>query len=312
MRFYAGVTDFDWYRFLSGRPDLDEVNFWQPSGEVPFRALEPGGLFLFKLHAPRHFIVGGGFFAHWTALPVSVAWETFADKNGAATLREVRVRLARYRHVEENPREDYTIGCTLLEQPFFLEERDWIPAPEDWARNIVRGKGYDAAAGEGRRLWERVMAAIQARSFPLAVPEAQLFQADLHRHGKPSLTVPRLGQGTFCLWVRDLYDRRCAVTGERTLPVLDAAHIKPYEKQGPHDPRNGLLLRTDLHKLLDSGYATVTPDLRFWVSSRIREEFLNGRDYYRLDGQELRQPTRPELAPSREFLDWHNEHVFRP
>jgi predicted restriction endonuclease len=67
------------------------------------------------------------------------------------------------------------------------------------------------------------------------------------------------------------------VTGERTLPVLDAAHIKPYDQGGPHDPRNGLLLRTDLHRLLDSGHATVTPDLRFWVSERIREEFMNGR-----------------------------------
>jgi putative restriction endonuclease len=47
------VTDFDWYQFLAGRPDIDEVNFWQPSGAVGFKALEPGGLFLFKLHSPR-------------------------------------------------------------------------------------------------------------------------------------------------------------------------------------------------------------------------------------------------------------------
>ena len=90
------------------------------------------------------------------------------------------------------------------------------------------------------------------------------------------------------MWVSDLYSRRCAVTGERTPPVLDAAHIKPYDQAGPHDPRNGLLLRTDLHRLLDSGYVTVTPDLRFWVSTRIREEFANGRDYYALDGRQLR------------------------
>jgi len=36
------------------------VNFWQPSGKQQFRALAPGELFLFKLHSPDNFIVGGG------------------------------------------------------------------------------------------------------------------------------------------------------------------------------------------------------------------------------------------------------------
>jgi putative restriction endonuclease len=32
MKIYIGVTDSDWYRFLRSRPELDEVNFWQPGG----------------------------------------------------------------------------------------------------------------------------------------------------------------------------------------------------------------------------------------------------------------------------------------
>lgn len=311
MRFFVGVTDYDWFRFLAGRDGIDEVNFWQPSGGVPFKALQPNDLFLFKLHSPRNFIVGGGFFAHWTPLPVSLAWQAFGEKNGATTLHEMRVRLARYRQVAEDPREDYTIGCTLLEQPFFLDEADWIPEPADWKRNIVRGKGYETTSAVGQQVWDRVMAAIQSRSIPAPVSEPVLLDRAGPRYGQPVLTLPRLGQGTFRVWVGDLYERRCAVTGERTLPVLDAAHIMPYDQAGPHDPRNGLLLRTDLHRLLDSGYATVTPDLRFWVSERIREEFSNGREYYKLDGQTLRPPTRPELAPAKEYLDWHASNVFR-
>ena len=242
---------------------------------------------------------------------MSVAWEAFGEKNGAASFREMRARLAGYRRVEDDGRTDYDVGCILLGQPFFLPEKDWIPAPADWKRNIVRGKGYDASSGEGRRLWERVMAVLQARSIGSLPFEPGAPQPVGERYGKPVLVMPRLGQGTFRVWVSDLYDRRCAVTGERTLPVLDAAHIKPYDQDGPHDPRNGLLLRTDLHRLLDSGYATVTPDLKFWVSERIREEFMNGRDYYKLDGQQLRAPTRAELAPSREYLEWHASNVFR-
>ena len=83
--------------------------------------------------------------------------------------------------------------------------------------------------------------------------------------------------------VTDAYERRCAITGERTLPALEAAHIKPYGSGGPHQPENGLLLRSDLHRLFDQGYITVgADDRKVNVSSRIREEFENGRDYYQL------------------------------
>jgi putative restriction endonuclease len=312
MRFFVGVTDYDWYRFLASRPDTDEVNFWQPSGGVEFKALLPGELFLFKLHSPRNFIVGGAFFAHWSPLSVSLAWEAFGDKNGVQSLQEMRSRLAKYRKVGDDQQTDYTVGCVLLEQPFFLPEADWIPAPADWAPNIVRGKSYDAAKGEGRRLWDRLQAAtaaVTASVIPAASPfEPQPVQ---ERYGEPTLVYPRLGQGTFRVLVTDLYDRRCAVTGERTLPVLEAAHIKPYGRDGPHDPRNGLLLRSDLHTLFDKGYVSVTPELRFQVSRRIREEFENGRDYYRLDGQQVRVPKRQEVRPALDYLDWHASNVYR-
>jgi len=61
----------------------------------------------------------------------------------------------------------------------------------------------------------------------------------------------------FRVIVTDAYDRRCAMTGERTLPVLEAAHIKPYGSGDPHALENGLLLRSDLHILFDQDYITV-------------------------------------------------------
>lgn len=53
----VAVTDNDWFQMLRRRLELDEINFWAPSG-ASFRALQLGELFLFKLHAPRNFIVG--------------------------------------------------------------------------------------------------------------------------------------------------------------------------------------------------------------------------------------------------------------
>ena len=106
------------------------MNFWQPGGRTNFRAVRPGELFLFKLHAPRNFIVGGGVFARAEILPTSIAWDAFSESNGAVSLSEMRERIARYRKQANDPRQDYMIGCRILTQPFFLPDTEWIPIPE--------------------------------------------------------------------------------------------------------------------------------------------------------------------------------------
>ncbi len=306
MKAFIGITDFDWFTHLSGLPDLDEVNFWQPSGEVVFRALQPGELFLFKLHSPRDFIVGGGFYAHYSRLPLSLAWDAFQEKNGANSLAEMRRRIEKYRR-STLAVEDYQIGCIILAQPFFFKKEQWIPAPGDWSRNIVRGKGYDLTNAMGTRLWDQIQIRLQEEKFS-QLPE---IREDRERYGAPVLMIPRLGQGSFRIIVTDNYQRRCAVTQERTLPALDAIHIKPYKKSGPHDVRNGLLLRSDIHRLFDSGYVTLNPDYRFEVSRRIREEYENGRDYYAMKGRPLHLPHNKALWPDNTYITWHNENIYK-
>jgi putative restriction endonuclease len=122
---------------------------------------------------------------------------------------------------------------------------------------------------------------------------------------------PRLGQGAFRIVVTDAYSRKCCVTGERVLPVLQASHIRPYSGGGEHRINNGLLLRSDLHVLFDRGYVTITPDLNLEVSRRIREEFENGRDYYALHGRQVVSPAAAGNRASKVNLEWHNEHVFK-
>ena len=135
--------------------------------------------------------------------------------------------------------------------------------------------------------------------------------SDKNRFGAEYLTRGRLGQGAFRVLVTDAYERRCAITGERTLPVLEAAHIKPYSETGPHVISNGLLLRSDLHILFDDGYVTVTEDMKVEVSKRIKEEFENGREYYQYRGKRLfKVPDALHEHPSSKFLRWHNEHTF--
>lgn len=302
-RFWVGVTDADWFNLLRAIPDVDEVNFWQPS-PVALKALQPGAPFLFKLHRDDR-VVGGGFFADWTHYPVSIAWEAFGQKNGVASLAQMRARIERYRRLKPAPHEDYEIGCIMLEQPFFFDEDDRVRIP-DWQPNIVRGKGYALAEEPGQSLWSEVSMRLQARGLgtPAVVAEP------VPRYGEPTLVRPRLGQGSFRLLVRDAYERRCAATGEKVLPVLEAAHIRPYEEGGEHRIDNGLLLRSDLHKLFDKGYVTVTPEHRLEVSRRLESEFNNGKEYLALHGRGIVLPQNPADTPAREFLEWHNENRF--
>jgi putative restriction endonuclease len=299
----VAVTDDDWFEMLRRHPDLSEVNFWAPSA-ASFRALQAGEIFLFKLHAPRNMIVGGGIFAYASALPCSLAWSAFGEANGAHSLQEMRARIARYRKAGAIDRSDFEIGCRILTQPFFFEESDWIPMPPSWSPNIVSFKTYSASEGDGLALWEAVNQRLERAEISRTAKASARF-------GDPHLIHPRLGQGAFRVLVTDIYRRRCAVTQERTLPALDAAHIRPYADGGTHDARNGLLLRRDIHSLFDAGYVTVTPDLVFEVSRRIREEFENGRHYYALHGHKIEPPSDAGQRPDPSTLTWHNENCFR-
>ena len=102
----VAVTDDDWFEMLRRHPNLSEVNFWAPSA-ANFRALQPGEMFLFKLHAPRNVIVGGGIFAYANALPCSLAWGAFGEANGARSAQEMRARIARYRKTDPSDRSDF-------------------------------------------------------------------------------------------------------------------------------------------------------------------------------------------------------------
>lgn len=302
VNLFVAITDQSWFDLLSQeRPD--EVNFWQPSGGRNFGALSAGELFLFKLHAPNDYIVGGGVFSHASNVPLSLAWEAFGVKNGVHSLAEMRQRIARYRRDGAllDTRTDPPVGCRILTQPFFWPRDQWLPVPQTFARNIVTGKRYGTDDAEGRYLWDAV---IDRAGLPALESQAAA------RYGAPQMVRPRLGQGAFRLAVTDAYERRCAVSGEKTLPILDAAHIRSYGEGGEHDPANGLLLRTDIHRLFDLGYVTVTDDHRFEVSHRLKQDFDNGRHYYDLHGVEVRSPQRGYAVPAADALAWHREHRY--
>lgn len=310
MEFYVAVTDNDWYKFVA-ELQPDELNFWRPTGGS-FTAIGEGCPFLFKLHRPLNDIVGVGFFVRHSVLPLSLAWEAFGTKNGAPDRETLYRHIQRYRGAGASE-QDPNIGCTILTSPFFFDQADWIPAPREWGRSIVRGKRYDTREPTGAALWEQIQQrlALQQEDSERPLEGALVIAEERERYGAEQLTRTRLGQGAFRVLVTDAYQRRCAVTGERTLPVLQAAHIKSYGDSGPHRVDNGILLRADLHILLERGYMTLTEALRIEVSRRIKDDFENGEEYYALRGNSLRVlPVSVLDRPAAEFIRWHNENRF--
>ncbi len=310
MRFYVGVTDNSWFQFLE-ESNPPEVNFWKPSGKA-FSALQPNELFLFKLHSPYNYITGGGLFKRYTTLPLSFAWDAFGETNGVKSKQELLQKIqAKRRDGERDP----VIGCIILVNPFFFPRDMWIPVPSGWAPNIVSGMRYSTDDTHGRYLWDSVLERISNLS--IAGQSAAQVSEPVSTYASEVrfrlyLAKARLGQGAFRIEVLEEYKRRCAITGERTVPVLEAAHIKPVSDNGPYDIQNGLLLRSDFHHLFDSGLCTVTDEYRILVSPRIREEYENGREYYAYHEKPLLvMPEKETLKPAPEFLEWHRHNRYR-
>ncbi|HEX5009334.1 MAG TPA: HNH endonuclease [Planctomycetota bacterium] len=334
MRALVSNTDKSWFDFLldlarktgesrsasphaggAGQPPaaprLDEVNFWRPRDQQALKSIQPGDPFFLRLKRPHYRIAGWGFFAQWRLLPFSLAWELFGEKNGAAEFGAFRRNVQRLRGDDPAAPGALPLGCVVLRDVTFLPEDRWLQwgATRDWARNIVTEKAYALGAGAGREL-ASLLQSNAAQSPPDLEGEFQLLDVD-DRTWERRLVAQRDAQGTFRSRLLEAYGNRCALTGERVVPVLEAAHIQPYLGPASNHVQNGILLKADLHKLYDAGYVDITPDYKFRVSERVEEEFENGREYYALVGREVRRPGEEKYWPSRDALAWHGERMYR-
>lgn len=322
MRGFIGVTDGQWAAKLRTTGQT-EANFWAPSGKHLFRSLKPGEPFLFKTHYPDNRIVGGGFFEHATRLRASEAWEFMGAGNGVSSFDELVARVHHYRGDDQDT--DPVIGCIILGDLTFFGDDTHLDPPASFAKNIVQGKGYELRGievdSEAERLFGLLFdvattggnvtaaSAATADSSHPAAPGPRTIPGPIF--SDPVLARRRLGQGAFKALVLDSYQRRCAITGHRIAPTLEAAHIRPVSKGGEHRLDNGLLLRSDVHTMFDRGYLSVDPRHRLRVSSQLREEFGNGEEFYQRAGELIILPQRVDDRPAREFLEWHGDEVFR-
>lgn len=105
-------------------------------------------------------------------------------------------------------------------------------------------------------------------------------------------TTLRPEQDKFRAALLGAYSGRCAITGEAAKPTLEAAHLPGRKhRAGRNNASDGILLRSDLHKLMDAN-----PPLLCLVRENgdiiVRIHKDAGPNYRKLDGKKIRLPKR--------------------
>lgn len=330
VRPYIANTDQNWFDFLSAIASsngdapgvVDEANFWFPNATEPrLASIAPGDPVFLRLKSPVRAIAGVGYFATTCMLPLEEAWMAFGTRNGDPDCARFAARIRSYRSGRSLSRElaepapvpeAKQLACMILRPVEFWPESARIPwgIEDGFAPQIVAGK-YEDDPVRVARLLAAVGSAGEIREQEFA--DRFVLPSEDERARRASGVQPvREGQAAFRLRLLDAYGNQCAVTGEHTTPVLDAAHIHPYQGPSSNHIQNGLILTKEFHALFDRGYVTVTPDYRVRVSPLLRADFRNGRRYYPYDGQPLAKlPQAAAAMPSREALAWHGASVFK-
>jgi putative restriction endonuclease len=141
------------------------------------------------------------------------------------------------------------------------------------------------------------------RIFPPTVPAPSVddfFTGDTRLIAQRAIAIRR-GQSQFRQGLIEAYDGSCAISGSRTLAVLEAAHIDPYRGDHTNHTANGLLLRADVHTLFDLQLITVLP-----VGVVRTAPDLAGSEYEDFDERLLRKSPASDTSPDPMALARHN------
>lgn len=180
----------------------------------------------------------------------------------------------------------------------------------------------------GSRLDEEVWAEFSANLELLENQSKRIFQElDIHEDAIDSvLALPpgetvernvhtRSNQQFFRQTVLLSYRSACCITGIGIPALLNASHIKPWKDSDllteRTNPQNGLCLNALHDRAFDRGLITLDSDYQVVLSNQIKEIYPSDviREFFlKYDGKSIQLPDR--FLPSKEFLAFHNEHIF--
>lgn len=149
---------------------------------------------------------------------------------------------------------------------------------------------------------------------PLGIVQEERAPFELERERVAFYSSRIVRDRVFRRIVLDAYDCRCAITGLKFIngggrAEVEAAHIKPVEKNGPDIITNGIALSGTAHWMFDRGLISLGDDLEVLVSRQVND----AESVWKLVNPTRRAavPTHPAHRPHPSYLAWHREHCFK-
>lgn len=293
----------------------EEVAQWRPiSATAPPLPIGPGEPYLFAGAStnspPDRQVLGAGIFSGVSRMLLSEVWEWFGQDCGADTHSHLREQYSqRVGHLLDASSDPEVEAVLIRKARFFsTAEQSTVPVAES---EFVLAGGIAYSLGNldsDHPILRAVITYFHPGEDESGDEVTQVVLSSIRAQAQ--LVTPRLGQGAFRAMVSEAYQHRCALTGERVRPVLEAAHIKSHAAGGQMRLDNGLLLRSDMHTLYDRGFISFDGRLSLIVSPQLREKFGNGEWLYARAGSPIAVPAKTVDRPNAEFLEWHRDSVF--
>ncbi|MCL1986581.1 MAG: HNH endonuclease [Firmicutes bacterium] len=159
---------------------------------------------------------------------------------------------------------------------------------------------------------DEVVETVQEIKSKMGVKTAELPTIPLGKDIKIS-AKQRVGQAFFRRTLLASYGGKCCITGINEPLLLRASHIKPWAKSNDinekTNPQNGLLLNALHDVAFDSGFITVSTDYKVVISEKLPTVDWSHEFFAQYNGMEICKPNK--FVPSREFLEYHNDVIFR-
>ncbi|MDD2475118.1 MAG: HNH endonuclease [Dysgonamonadaceae bacterium] len=128
------------------------------------------------------------------------------------------------------------------------------------------------------------------------------------------LIKARVNQSFFRSTILSSYNQKCCITGLSISDLLVASHIVPWKVDVANrlNPQNGVCLNSIHDKAFDKGYITITPDFKIKLSDYFKDYSKENAIldfFYKYENLSMILPDR--FLPSRVFLDYHYNNIFR-
>jgi putative restriction endonuclease len=131
---------------------------------------------------------------------------------------------------------------------------------------------------------------------------------------REAIIKQRVNQSFFRSTILSSYNLKCCITGLSITDFLVASHIIPWAKDDRNrlNPHNGLCLNSIHDKAFDRGFITVTADYKIKISKYLddyKKENAVADLFLKYDNQSIILPDK--FSPSKEFLEYHHQNIFK-